>query len=182
MDPVTRYYGIYRGVVKDNNDSKKQRRLKILITQITGNEVTDWAWPVEPSSISTDVPAIGQGVWVSFIGGDLGYPVWSGAFGKNQGKNKKIFIKSLANTVSLTGLTAHVITVKQSDGTTEVDLISTIVALANKVKSLETRMTTAEGKITTLEGKVSTLESTVSTLKSTLATRTTGGHTHTTNG
>ncbi len=51
------------------------------------------------------------------------------------------------------------ITVKSSDGTTEVDLTATVMALANKVKSLETRMTTAEGKITTLEGKVSTLES-----------------------
>jgi len=175
VDPVTRYYGIYRGVVKDNKDPKKQRRLKISITQTTGNEITDWAWPLEPSNISIDAPIVGQGVWVMFIGGDPDYPVWSGAFGKNQGKNKKIFIKSLANTVSLTGLTAHVITVKQSDGTTEVDLISTIVALANKVKSLETRMTTAEGKITTLQGQVSTL-------KSTLATRSSAGHTHTTNG
>ena len=175
MDPVTRYYGIYRGVVKDNKDPKKQRRLKISITQTTGNEITDWAWPLEPSNISIDAPIVGQGVWVMFIGGDPDYPVWSGAFGKNQGKNKKIFIKPLADSTSLTGLTAHVITVKQSDGTTELDLISTILALANKVKNLETRMTAAEGKITTLE-------STVSTLKSTLATRTTGGHTHTTNG
>jgi len=176
------YFGVYRGIVKNNSDPKKQKRLKIIVPQITGTEVSDWILPLEPSNISVDVPTVGQGVWVTYVGGNTGYPVWIGSFGKNQGKNKKIFIKPLANTVSLTGLTAHVITVKQSDGTTEVDLISTIVALANKVKSLETRMTTAEGKITTLQGKVSTLESTVSTLKSTLATRTTGGHTHTTNG
>ena len=168
MDPVTRYYGIYRGIVKDIKDPQKQRRIKISITQTTGNEVTDWAWPIEPSSISTDVPVVGQGIWVTFIGGDPDYPVWSGAFGKNQGKNKKIFIKPLDDKISLTGLTAHIITTKQSDGTTEVDLTATLVALANKIK--------------TLEGKVSTLESTVSTLKSTLATRTAGGHTHTTNG
>ena len=156
MDPVTRYYGVYRGVVKDTKDPQKQRRLKVSITQTTGNEVTDWAWPMEPSSISADVPVVGQGVWVNFIGGDPDYPVWSGVFGKNQGKNKKIFIKPLDNKTSLTGLTAHVITTKQSDGTIEVDLISTIMALANKVKTLETKVTTLEGKVTTLEGKAHT--------------------------
>jgi len=159
MSQVKHYYGVYRGVVKDNKDPQKQRRIKIVIPQTTGEETTDWAWPVEPSSIHTDVPTIGQGVWVTFIGGDPDYPIWLGSFGKNKGPNKQIFIKPLANSISLTGLTAHVITVKQSDGTTEVDLIATIMALANKVKTLETRMTTAEGKITTLEGKVSTLES-----------------------
>lgn len=168
MDPVKRYYGVYRGIVKDNKDPQKQRRVKISITQTTGNETTDWAWPVEPSNISVDIPVIGQGVWVTFIGGDPDYPIWSGAFGKNQGKNKKIFIKPLDNKTSLTGLSTHIILIKNSDGTTEVDLTATLMALANKVK--------------TLEGKVTTLESQVSTLKSTLATRTSPSHTHTTNG
>lgn len=175
MNTDNLYFGIYRGVVKNNRDPKNQRRLKVSIPQLTGTEITDWIDSVEPSNLSVDVPVIGQGVWIQFIGGSLNYPIWIGSFGKNQGKNKKIFIKPLANTTSLTGLSAHVITAKKSDGTTEVDLTATFMALANKVKSLETRMTTAEGKITTLE-------STVSTLKSTLATRTTGGHTHTTNG
>ena len=62
MDPVNRYYGLYRGVVKDNKDPQKQRRLKLSIPQITGTEKTEWAWPMEPSSISTDVPEIGQAV------------------------------------------------------------------------------------------------------------------------
>jgi hypothetical protein len=155
------YLGIYRGIVKNNADPKKQKRLKVTVPQITGTEVSDWILPLEPSNISVDVPTVGQGVWVTYVGGDTGYPVWVGSFGKNQGKNKKIFIKPLANAVSLTGLTAHVITVKQSDGTTDVDLIATIMALANKVKTLET---------------------TVSGLKTTLGTRSSGGHSHTTNG
>ena len=146
IDPINRYYGVYRGVVKDNKDPQNQRRLKISITQTTGIEVTEWTWPVEPSSISTDVPVVGQGVWVTYVGGDPEYPVWSGIFGKNQGKNKKIFIKPLDNKISLTGLSAHVVTVKQKDGTTEVDLTATLVALANKVKTLETKVATLEGK------------------------------------
>jgi len=155
------YYGIYRGIVKNNRDPKNQKRLKVIIPQITGTQVTDWIEVVEPSNVSVDIPAVGQGVWVAYIGGNTGYPVWLGSFGKNQGKNKKIFIKPLANTTSLTGLSAHIITTKKSDGTTEIDLTSTIVALANKVKTLETQ---------------------VSTLRTTLATRTAGGHTHTNNG
>jgi hypothetical protein len=155
------YLGVYRGLVKNNADPKKQKRLKVTVPQITGTEVSDWILPLEPSNISVEVPTVGQGVWVTYVGGDTGYPVWIGSFGKNQGKNKKIFIKPLANSISLTGLTAHVITVKQSDGTTDVDLIATIMALANKVKTLET---------------------TVSGLKTTLGTRSSGGHTHTTSG
>jgi hypothetical protein len=46
--------------------------------------------------------------------------------------------------------------VNQSDGTSEVDLTATLMALANKVKTLETKVTTLEGKVATLEGKAHT--------------------------
>jgi hypothetical protein len=168
MDPINRYYGVYRGVVKDNNDPQKQRRLKLSIPQTTGNETTEWVWPMEPSGISTDVPVIGQGVWITFIGGDPDYPVWSGAFGKNQGKNKKIFIKPLADSVSLTGLTLYLKTNKNNDGTTEVDLTDTLMLMANKLRTYETR--------------IASLESQLVTLHNTLATRTSPSHTHGSNG
>jgi hypothetical protein len=151
MDSIKRLYGVYRGVVQDNKDPQKQRRIKVQV-QTTGREVTDWAWPMEPSSIHTDVPVVGQGVWIVYVGGDPEFPVWSGVFGKNQGKNKQMFIKPLADSVSLTGLTAHIIIVKQPDGTSEVDVTATLMALANKIKTLETKVTTLEGKVTTLEG------------------------------
>jgi hypothetical protein len=158
-DPVKRLHGIYRGVVETNVDPKNQRRIQVK-TQTTGNEITDWVWPVEPANISTEVPVIGQGVWVSYVGGDPEYPVWHGAFGKNQGKSKKILIKSLANSVSLVGLTAHIIVIEQPDGTSEVDLTSTLMALANKVKVLEGKVTVLEGKVTTLEAQILTKAST----------------------
>lgn len=168
MDPVKRYYGVYRGVVKDNKDPNKQRRLKVSVTQTTGDEVTDWIWPMEPSSIHTDVPVVGQGVWISFIGGDPDYPIWLGAFGKNQGKNKQVFVKPLADSVSLTGLTPYLKTVKQTDGTTEVDLTDTLMLITNKLKAYETR--------------IASLESQLVTLHNTLATRTSPTHTHGSNG
>jgi hypothetical protein len=146
MDSIKRLYGVYRGVVKDIKDPQKQRRLKIQV-QTTGTEVTDWAWPIEPSSIHTDAPVVGQGVWVTYVGGDPEYPVWIGAFGKNQGKNKQIFVKPLADSVSLTGLTPYLKTIKQKDGTTEVDLTATIVAMAQTLKDHETRITSLEAQI-----------------------------------
>jgi len=152
MDDIKRFYGMYRGVVQDNKDPQEQRRLKVQV-QTTGTEITDWAWPVEPSSIHTEVPVVGQGVWITYIGGDPEYPIWAGAFGKNQGKNKQILVKPLQDSVSLTGLTSHIVVVNQPDGTSEVDLTATLMALANKVKVLETKVSTLEGKVTTLEGK-----------------------------
>jgi hypothetical protein len=168
MVDIKSFYGVYRGTVKDTKDPQKQRRLKISVPQITGDQTTDWAWPIEPSYVSTDLPVVGQGVWVFFIGGDPNYPTWAGGFGKNQGKNKKIFVKPLADSVSLTGLTPYLKTTKLSDGTTEVDLTDTLMLVANKLKSYETR--------------IASLESQLVTLHNTLATRTSPSHTHGSNG
>lgn len=40
------YYGLYRGVVVDNNDPKNLGRIKMMVPQVSGENVTDWAWPV----------------------------------------------------------------------------------------------------------------------------------------
>lgn len=78
MDPILRFNGIYRAIVHDNRDPDKLRRLKVRVTT-TGNEITDWVWPV----ISTKrPPAIGTGVYVMYLGGDPDYPVWVGEFGQ----------------------------------------------------------------------------------------------------
>ena len=40
------YCAIYRGVVVDNSDPETLGRIKMMVPQVTGTEVTDWAWPV----------------------------------------------------------------------------------------------------------------------------------------
>ena len=167
IDPVKRLHGVYRAVVTENKDPDNLRRLKLQV-QTTGPEITDWVWPVTPSSVQTEPPAIGQGVWVSYIGGDPEYPIWIGSFGKNKGANKHVFIKPLANTVSLTGLTPYLKTNLMGDGTTELDLTDTIMLMANKLKAYETR--------------IASLESQLTTLHITLGTRTAPSHTHGSNG
>jgi len=161
------FSGVYRATVKNNLDPKKQRRLQVEIATAIGH-TTDWVWPMEPANISTEVPNIGQGVWVHFQAGDHEYPIWFGAFGKHQGKSKKMFIKPLADSVSLTGLTPYLKTNKNNDGTTELDLTDTLMLMANKLKTYETR--------------IASLESQLTTIHNTLATRTSPNHTHGSNG
>jgi len=156
--------GVYRATVTNNKDPQKQRRLQVEITTSVGHS-TEWVWPIEPANISTEVPEIGQGVWVHFQAGDHEYPTWSGSFGKHKGKSKRLYVKALPDSTSISALTAYVKTVKQPDGTTEIDLMNTVIAMANALKNHETRLTTAEGKITTLQGKVTTLEGKVATLE-----------------
>lgn len=40
-----RFYGIYRGIIVDSDDPKKLNRLKLKVPQVTGDAVTNWAWP-----------------------------------------------------------------------------------------------------------------------------------------
>ena len=137
------FSGIYRATVKNNRDPQKQRRLQIEITTSPGHH-TDWVYPLEPANISTEVPEIGQGVWVHFQAGDHEYPVWFGAFGKHKGKSKRLYVKALLNSVSISSLTSYIKTKKQEDGTTEIDLMDTIVAMANSLKNHETRIASLE--------------------------------------
>ncbi len=41
-----KYYGMYRGVVVDNADPLDRGRVKVIVPQVSGEAVTDWAWPV----------------------------------------------------------------------------------------------------------------------------------------
>ena len=145
MDGVRLLHGFYRAVVKDNRDPDNLRRLRLQV-QTTGTEITDWAWPVEPAGTHVNVPEIGQGVWVSYIGGDPEYPIWHGQFGKHQGKSKPISMKPLKDTVSLTGITTYLVVNTLKDGTKEVDLVASLVAMANKLKDHETRIHALEIK------------------------------------
>lgn len=78
MEYERKLFGVYRAVVHDNRDPKKLRRLKVKSTA-TGEQITNWIWPV----ISTKrPPAIGTGVYVMYVGGDPEYPVWIGEFGE----------------------------------------------------------------------------------------------------
>ena len=143
MDDVKKIHGIFRATVSENNDPGNLRRIRVT-SQATGDQVTDWIWPLEITGTHTATPEIGQGVWVSYIGGDPEYPVWLGVFGKSPTTSKPLKLLPLKNTVVLTGLSSYLITTKDADGTTVVDVTASLVAMANKLKDHETRIHTLE--------------------------------------
>lgn len=138
--------GIYRGTVVDARDPDNNRRLKLKVPQLLGDQVTEWAWPREDASTKTQVPAVGQGVWVMFEGGDMAFPVWVGTFGKVYTSEKHGLIKPLSSSVSLTNASPYIVTVSRPDGTAEIDILASLVAMANKITNLETRLAAEESK------------------------------------
>ena len=80
-DGKTRFYGVYRGVVVDTRDPLNKNRIRLQVPQVLANQTTSWAWPVVGvSNIQASTPAVGDGVFVMFEGGDPSFPLWSGIF------------------------------------------------------------------------------------------------------
>jgi hypothetical protein len=79
----SRYYGKYRGKVKDTADAGKKGRVKVEVPAVLG-ELQVWAMPCVPYTGANAghyfVPEVGAGVWVEFEGGDASYPIWTGGF------------------------------------------------------------------------------------------------------
>lgn len=144
------FFGTYRGVVTKNKDAEGHRRIKCQVPQLFGAAEINWAWPKEVSNLRSQVPDVGDGVWVCFEGGDPNYPLWGGTFGKPK-TGKRVNVKVLADSVSLTGLTPYFKTERTANGTTEIDLLATLLAMATALKDHQSRIVTLETKVSTLE-------------------------------
>ena len=75
-----RFFGVYRGIVADNNDPLNMGRLKLQIPQVLVNSVTGWAWAVCAPGVPQVIPTVNSGVFVMFEGGDPSFPLWLGTF------------------------------------------------------------------------------------------------------
>ena len=80
----TRFYGLYRGVVTDNNDPSSLGRIKAQVPAVFGDVDSGWAMPCVPYAGDNVgiafLPEVGSGVWIEFEGGDVSYPVWVGCY------------------------------------------------------------------------------------------------------
>jgi hypothetical protein len=77
-----RYFGKYRGLVRDNFDVLQRRgRLKVVVPQVLGDAEV-WALPCVPYAGAGvgffALPPTGTAVWVEFEAGDPTYPIWTG--------------------------------------------------------------------------------------------------------
>jgi uncharacterized protein involved in type VI secretion and phage assembly len=81
---TARHYGKYRGTVSDNQDPRKQGRLKVRVPEILGDVDSGWALPCAPYAGEKTgvyaVPPAGAGVWVEFEAGDVSRPIWVGCW------------------------------------------------------------------------------------------------------
>jgi uncharacterized protein involved in type VI secretion and phage assembly len=81
---TARHYGKYRGTVSDNNDPRKQGRLKAQVPEILGDVDCGWALPCAPYAGDQTglyaVPPVGAGVWLEFEAGDVSRPIWVGCW------------------------------------------------------------------------------------------------------
>jgi hypothetical protein len=62
MSRVGQYFGIYRGVVVATNDPLNKNRVMLKVPQVSGEEVTNWAWPIIGASANKKTP---YGSWIS---------------------------------------------------------------------------------------------------------------------
>lgn len=88
LEYFNKYYSEYRGFVVDNEDPKKQGRLRLVVPGIMDDPTDYWA----PSSGTFSgkgfgshvIPPVATCVWVSFENGDADKPVWRhGYFAKD---------------------------------------------------------------------------------------------------
>ncbi len=81
----SRFFGKYRGLVRENEDPENLGRIRALIPEVLGSEETSgWALPCVPYAGDGEgqfmIPPVDAGVWIEFEGGDVSRPIWSGCW------------------------------------------------------------------------------------------------------
>ncbi len=90
-----RFYGKYRGFVKDNADSEQLGRLKVTVPSVLGKDIAVWAFPCVPYGGGANhgflfIPEKDSGVWVEFEEGDPEFPIWTGTFWSKPGGESEL--------------------------------------------------------------------------------------------
>jgi len=79
-----RFFGKYRGVVKDVTDPDHRLRIKALVPAVYEDKLTPWAMPALPFAGRQHGlmlrPEVEDGVWIEFEAGDPSRPIWAGCF------------------------------------------------------------------------------------------------------
>jgi uncharacterized protein involved in type VI secretion and phage assembly len=89
-DRQTHFYGKYRGLVEEPDDStaedgKRMGRIRATVPAVYGDTVkSPWAMPCVPFAGDSHglvlLPEKGDGVWIEFECGDPAMPIWSGCW------------------------------------------------------------------------------------------------------
>jgi len=74
----TRFYGLYRGTVTDNQDPLKTGRIRAQVPEVTGEADSQWATLCVPFGM-VSIPPVGAGVLIQFEQGDPDRPFVMGS-------------------------------------------------------------------------------------------------------
>ncbi|MCK4830188.1 hypothetical protein KA005_81470 [bacterium] len=84
-----RYFGKYRGIVKENEDSENLGRIRAKVPEVFGDVLSPWALPCTPyageGTGQFSIPPKEAGVWIEFEAGDVSRPIWSGCWWGSNG-------------------------------------------------------------------------------------------------
>lgn len=79
-----RFYGKYRGIVKDVLDGDDLGKLVVTVPDVYDDQDSPAAWPCVPfvgdGHAFISLPEAGDGVWVEFEAGDPSRPIWTGSW------------------------------------------------------------------------------------------------------
>ena len=146
MPEAQHYAGLYRGVVHDTRDPLGQKRIKVRVPQLFGQNATEWAWPVQLSTADLALPEVGQGVWIAFESGDASFPIWLGTFYTKSLSPKKV----LVNNPTSAQLSEDFIVATNGN----LNLVATLVTMSQKLEDLQSQATALAARVTSLENQI----------------------------
>jgi hypothetical protein len=149
------FFGLYRGTVFSNRDPLSQGRVKLRVPQVFADQTTGWAWGMSLPGVELVLPAVNQGVWVMFEGGNPSYPIWINSFGTSKLSGNHAYLPPVPKADYSPGVVVQTVRDKLS----VINLPASVIELAELVEGLEEEVTTLSSALTDLEARVAALES-----------------------
>lgn len=146
MPDIQRYGGLYRGIVHDVRDPLGQNRIRVRVPQVLGQDVSEWAWPIQTATTEFQLPSVGQGVWVAFESGDPGFPIWLGTFYTKGIASNKV----LVNNPSTAQLSEEFIVSTNGN----LNLVATLVSMSQELEDLQSQINSLNTRVTNLENQI----------------------------
>lgn len=72
------YFGLYRGIVVNDQDPENAMRLQVRIPAVWGENALFAEACLQAVETAIQLPPVGATVWIMFENGDPNHPVWMG--------------------------------------------------------------------------------------------------------